>query len=137
MARQVEDGPVSNIVITHSGYEIDMNNFPGVVRAKLVKRGELNADSIGLPPNMPGVKLVAIREELKKKAATALARTSFSVGELIQYGQAVYEIKKIEDGRIFIEKPSARNPEKMTLVGIKIEKVIRAMTGSTPEDEED
>ena len=123
----VEDGPTTNVVITHSGYQIDMNNFPGKLRAILVKRGEMNADSIGLPPNMPGKKLLAIREEMRARAREALKTTGFTVGELIKYNDVVYDIKKIEDEKIYIERPSSKNPDKMTLVGIPIAKVIRVL----------
>jgi hypothetical protein len=123
----IEDSPTQNIVVTHSGYELDMNNLPGKLRAKLIKKGDLNADSIGLPPNMPGTKLKALREQLKNRAKRELKATGFKAGELIKYGEHSYELVDVDDENVYIMRPSSRNPEVMVRVKIKIDKVVRVL----------
>jgi hypothetical protein len=123
----IEDGPTMNMVMTHGGYELDMNNIPGKLRAKLIKRGDLNADSIGLPPNMPGAKLKALREELKARARKEIKQAGFQVGELIKYGEHTYEIIDVDDEHVYIHRPHSTKPDTMARVKIKIDKVIRVL----------
>lgn len=62
-----DDGPTSIEVRTVSGDIIDINNLPGVKRKELVANGELDADKLITPANMPGAKLKAMRDAHKAK----------------------------------------------------------------------
>jgi hypothetical protein len=76
---------------------------------------------------MPGVKLKALREELKSRARKEIKQQGFSVGEVIKYGEFSYEIVEVDDEHVYVMRPSSRNPNTMAKVKIKIDKVVRVI----------
>lgn len=133
MAKVDDDGPAYSPVITRSGREIDSNNFPGKLRAKLVMTGEMAPDSIGIPPNMPGKKLAEFRAAARDKAREAITNVPLSIGDHFLWKGHVYSVIEDDGQYIYFNKPSPKG-KKVTRSKVKKSAVARHLVDSKPEE---
>ena len=124
------DDPIASYVKSKSGVVIDLNNCPGVLRAKMVLSGDMGVEAFVSPANMPGAKLKKMREEFAAKLAPSLAKvkanedekteefsqnaTDFPVGSFVMYKEVSYEVMKNRQDAVLIEVMADDNrPQKV------------------------
>lgn len=95
--KDMDDEPVSLELKTDSGV-YDANNISGRRKADLILRGELSVDDFVAPANMPGKKLMELRNrhrtgiEAQIKEMTKELVNTFEVGSLVKYKKNITEI---------------------------------------------
>jgi hypothetical protein len=112
-AAQYDDKTPTAFVTTRSGGIIDVNNVPGVVRARMISSGEVSLNRFVGAENMPGTKLKPIRdrfaasmEKAVEKVATeeASEENPLKVGDMVEYKDNIYEVLKVDGKKIMIER---------------------------------
>ena|SRR5690349_16566481 len=112
-----EDGPAQNLVSTRNGFEIDLNNLPGKARVNLINEGELEVDQFIAPPNMPGLKLKALREQHRERIEKAMGAVKqaqpindFEKGEVVYFQNEPKEILEVDpDKGVLLERLNKKN----------------------------
>ena len=124
------DDPIASYVKSKSGVVIDLNNCPGVLRAKMVLSGDMGVEAFVSPANMPGSKLKKMREafvakltptldrvkasEEKKDEEFSKAATDFPGGSFVMYKEVSYEVMKNRQDAVLIEVMADDNrPQKV------------------------
>lgn len=114
-----------------AGY--DVMNMPGKIKLELIEKGELEPERFVTPPNMPGKKLKALRdqhaarldEQFKKKhdkEDSALKDNPYKVSDHVRYQGEVYEIIEIEGSRVKFQRFSEKK-KKMVTTSVTYDKV--------------
>ena len=114
--------PVSVLTRTRNGNNIDLNNIPGLVKARLIIDGQMSIDDFMSPANMPGIKLKKLREEHRAKYEKVLDgirpaegeinddqpneeanKVDYPVGSFVMFNDVSYEVFKAKQDKVLIE----------------------------------
>ena len=106
------NSPTSILTATKDGYPIDLQNVPGMTKIRLIKEGQMDIDRFVMPPNMPGKKLVILRQAHREKMEAQIAeidkkeadKNPYKVGDMISYKENTYEVLKVDGERVQISK---------------------------------
>lgn len=105
--QSLEDEPASK-EMEIAGSKYDINNMPGVVRNRLIMEGEVTADDFITPPNMPGAKLKALRDEHRSRVEASIRgmegnkKNTYEVGDIVIYKNIQTEVLEIDDNKLVI-----------------------------------